>query len=626
MYGRENEYFGKKVPGFNNFIWIELIGFDNTLPDFGVGSYIKNLGFIPDGISFLLTSIDFVNMHKSMDCEYEFPDYYCSYAGHSHNDERERQNWTNYEFRSLIAELHQYGVKVYFSIFDWVREDDRSLTANHPEIKMVLSTGQISNHICMIKRFADGSYYEDYLLKKLLETARDYNFDGVHIGDGVSSPRMALQFAEFSDDVIDQSGIIVPKGEDLVQYITTKKRKEWIIFFRTRWVEFLTKIISGLRESGIESLVNSTWSRDPLEALYRYGTDYKAITNAGVTSFVVEDVSSDMAILSYEDNARYHYDYKRRRYIHHEFAASLMCIKAHLKNTSLTPLFMIRDTMEQWDVLHHMPTAMQRAAGTNLNNYMVNSDGSLMPVTNGPFFCLGDGLTNDDWKYIRLCWDNGYTKNVKDVTGATMIWSERRMENEIDSLIKHRTWHSAKWLGELLSRGAAVHKVAHIDDLDNVTGAILITNPDLLPKDEFEKLKAYNGGEIVFVGAPLIKDDYSEELNPNKPGFPVPINFVEVDERILQNCVEQINKNTVYISDGSESCNVEEIIIGENSSRFLVENEEYYYVLPKIHTGRAIKKVNALTKPRGYVVRVEKDTFKLRVPGRGMDVIEVEFE
>ena len=71
-----------------NYIWVELIGFDNEKEDFGVTNYLCNTGFIPKGISFLLTSVDFVNMHTSMEEEYVLEDYFCSYAGHPYNSER----------------------------------------------------------------------------------------------------------------------------------------------------------------------------------------------------------------------------------------------------------------------------------------------------------------------------------------------------------------------------------------------------------------------------------------------------------------------------------------------------------------------------------------------------------
>jgi hypothetical protein len=104
-YGRKNAYFGSNSGGFVNSTWIELTGFDNTVPDLGVGDYLDKLGFVPDIVSFHLSSIDVVNTHMGMAKEYKLPVYACSYAGHTHNDDRERQDWTNQELRRLVFDL-----------------------------------------------------------------------------------------------------------------------------------------------------------------------------------------------------------------------------------------------------------------------------------------------------------------------------------------------------------------------------------------------------------------------------------------------------------------------------------------------------------------------------------------
>jgi len=264
----------------------------------------------------------------------------------------------------------------------------------------------------------------------------------------------------------------------------------------------MTKIITGIRAEGKDAAFNSAWTKDPLEAIYRYGTDYKAYVDAGATSFIVEDVSADLAILAEEENG-YHMGYDHRKFVHHEFAAALMANKAHMPDTMLTPLFMIRDTLEQWDVLHHMPTAMQRAAATNLNNFIVREGKRPEPVTNGPHFCLADGLTPEEWRLVRIAWDNGYTAEPYAIPGVTVLWSEQRMYAELEELVKTKRWHTAKWISELASRGAPVHKIVNIKDLNAVTGPLLVTNPELLPAEELKSVLAYKGGPLLLLGGRL---------------------------------------------------------------------------------------------------------------------------
>jgi|GEM_PF-2700630 len=44
MYGREGAYYGTVPSGYKNDVWIELVGFNNAQPDFGVGGQIISSG------------------------------------------------------------------------------------------------------------------------------------------------------------------------------------------------------------------------------------------------------------------------------------------------------------------------------------------------------------------------------------------------------------------------------------------------------------------------------------------------------------------------------------------------------------------------------------------------------
>ena len=60
MYGNEGAYFSRLPDGHQNYVWIELIGFDNTLPDFGTEALLTRMGYIPDGFLLLISSLDFL--------------------------------------------------------------------------------------------------------------------------------------------------------------------------------------------------------------------------------------------------------------------------------------------------------------------------------------------------------------------------------------------------------------------------------------------------------------------------------------------------------------------------------------------------------------------------------------
>jgi len=654
MYGYRDIYFNRPHEGFRNSIWIELIGFDNTLPDYGVGDFLAKTGFIPDMVSFHLTSICFVLRHKGMAEEYRLPAYACSYSGHAGNDDRHRQDWTNFQMAALIRELHRHGVQVYISMFDFDSNPElpgvKQYLEEYPELGVVTCYGNRPQLLHVLNRFADGTPFEEVYIRKLQAVIWDYALDGIQIADGISSPRLSLQDMDYSDQTIErffaEYGLSAPDNcssiHDTADYIFRQHRREWIAFYRRHWSSFMAHVIAGIRETGAKAAFNSAWTKGPVEALYRYGADYKAYENAGADSFIVEDVAADLFFLSNGDNG-FPMGHERRKFIHYEFASNMMQLRAHLPQLKLTPLCMIRDTLEQWDVLHHMPTAMQRAVAVNLNNYYIDENGCFMPVTNGPHYCLGDGLKAADWDLLRMMWDNAFTEKVQDVCGVTVIWSDRKLEKELDALIDSRLWYNGKWVAELLSRGAAVHKITRVENLGAVSGPILVINPALFDPAELDIIHSYRGGEILYLG---LAENGKIEFSP-LPELsldPVPLRdvtdpygaiwtntltFQEVDPSFTDAAAAYINKlsGLPVITGDYGACHIHEVYTSGSTSRLFIDNEEYWYATPTIRTNRRIRSLRYVTKPDCYPVnRPDAYSFTIRIPGFGMDIVEVEYE
>jgi len=654
MYGYHDVYFNRQHPGFRNSVWIELIGFDNTLPDYGVGDFLAKTGFVPDMVSFHLTSICFVLRHAGMASAYRLPAYACSYSGHAGNDDRHRQDWTNLQMAALIRELHRRGVQVYISMFDFDSAPGlpgvRQYLEEHPELGVVTCYGNRPQLIHVLNHFADGTPFEEVYIRQLQAVIRDYGLDGIQIADGVSSPRLSLQDMDYSTETTGrffaEYGITPPADtgdvHDTAEFIFRHHRREWISYFRKHWSSFMAHVISGIREAGAEAAFNSAWTKGPVEALYRYGADYKAYEDAGADSFIVEDVAADLFFLSNGDNG-FPMDHRRRQFIHYEFASNMMQLRAHLPRLKLTPLCMIRDTLEQWDVLHHMPTAMQRAVAVNLNNYYIDGTGRFLPATNGPHYCLGDGLKAADWDLLRMMWDNAYTEHVEDVRGVTVVWSDRKMEKELDALIDSRLWYNGKWTAELLSRGAAVHKITRIENLDAVSGPILVINPALFAPEELDAIRAYRGGEILYLGLwedgkirfsllPALCLDTAPLQDVTDPYGAIWTNtltFQPVDDSFVDAVAARINSlaGLPVITGDYGACHVNEVITGARTSRLFIDNEEYWYATPTITANRRIRSLRYVTKPDCYPVnRPDACSFSIRVPGFGMDIVEVEYE
>lgn len=624
MYGREGAFFGNLPQRFDNYIWIELIGFDNEKEDCGVNDLLSKTGFVPAGVFLLVTSIDIINTHRGLDAEYELDAYFCSYVGHPYNDERPRQRWTNLQLKRLVDSLRKHGIESYISMFDYMSPKAEFY---HPELYTTMwSEGRErpQRYVYMTKRFADGSFYEDFFLSAAVRFLGDYGFDGIHLADGLCRPRLPLQWADMSDDMLEQAGITIPEGESRDVYIAKNLRRQWLAFCTKRWGQYLKKVVCGIHEAGFKVVVNSSWTKDPMEAEYRFGVNYKALSALPIDLCVAENGAPTLCIIDTQANSGYAQSYEERKTLHHAFRASLMLTAVCMENTKLVPLNPIRDTAEQYDVIHHLPTSLAKHSTAVFSSFVWGRDG-LKPVLSGNTFCLGDGLSSENWRYLRLCADNAYVEDVKHVPGATVIWSDARNEQEIQSLISHRTPSTHRLLSLILRRGAAVFKATHIDHLDYVTGDILVTNPQLMPEEEMEKIRNYSKGRAIYLSADQDTADYSQEQNPTGIGFPYPLYYTDATDDSLANCVKEINEGLCYLSECQKECRVQEIVTGDKTSRFIITNDEYYYTRPVVQTGRKIKSITDITKVTGYKASITGESFKLLVPLMGVAIAEVEF-
>ncbi|MDR2505223.1 MAG: hypothetical protein LBD16_03865 [Oscillospiraceae bacterium] len=693
MYGTENKFIGKVTHGFQKSAWIELIGFDNAAPDFAVPQWLDTLGFTPDMVSLLMTTEAFALSHRGMEEEYVLPRYARSYSGHPFNDERGIQPWTNFQLRELVKLLKSLGIRVIMSVFELdinpPEEGEPLWSDAHPEVRVVDKSGENYQFLIGTKRFGDGTPFAEVLLERMLAVYRDYGIDGFQMGDGTVCRRFSLQDADFSDqnvsDFLQFSSIVLP--DDMqnntdgdadaafkrARYIYTKHREKWIEFNTVRWREYLEYVIRGLKAEGVFIMAHSENAKNPVDAMFRYGCDYRTAVESGADATMFEEVSTSVSVLG-----NYEIDYRmedtRRRFLHYEFTADLMAAKAYIPNQPIIIQALVRDTNEDWDILHTIPGMLPRMAYTYMNSYIYKPDGSLEPVTAGPHICLADALTPADWREIRLAWDNAYTEKAVDVGGATLIWSDARNAAEVTAFTRRRIWYTSKWHAELLALGCPVRKIARIENLDVVKGPILVTNPALMPASEREAVFNYKNGAVIYLGE---ADDYDlrggdffaravngwgeaklsarntvatrgtiesrvyesddkpdvppiEIIDENDASWEFALKFMPVDLRIAQMASDLVKKESnhplVFMHDGE--ARVWEVMTSEKTSRIFVENDGFAYALPftKI-VGRTLKSVNYVTKMRGYHRGFFGDNgFGLRVSPRGCEIVEVEYE
>ena len=127
---------------FRKFLWIELIGFDNRQGDYGVGEFLSRMEIKPEVISILIWNTDLIHSHHGLEEDAPIGLKHCAYQARPRNEEHDIQNWTRFQLRGLIAELHRHDIKVYVSFFDQLWSKESRFAAGIP----LTTTDRRSSH------------------------------------------------------------------------------------------------------------------------------------------------------------------------------------------------------------------------------------------------------------------------------------------------------------------------------------------------------------------------------------------------------------------------------------------------------------------------------------------------
>ena len=197
-----------------HYIWMPLIGFDKDHEDCGASEFLNKTGFLPKGVSVFLFHSDIVNQHEGMDREFILHPDNCSYYAAPRNELHERQEWTNYDLRTLAQNLTSKGVEAYLGIMGVFLENvnHREWESDHRELMSIGRNGRMNLNV--LKRFRDGTYYEDFFADKIVQTTLDYGFSGLHVADFFCPPEHSIINGDYSADMMDQflshTGITLP--------------------------------------------------------------------------------------------------------------------------------------------------------------------------------------------------------------------------------------------------------------------------------------------------------------------------------------------------------------------------------------------------------------------------------
>ena len=403
------------------FVWVELIGFDNAKPDFGVNDYLDRMAVKPQAISLLLDNDGlFLSHEEGLPADFAFPPNVAAYGGRPFNRERRRQTWTAFQLKGLVAELKRHNVDVFASFF--ARE-------------------QYPVPPARAKVVAD----------KLAAFLSDYGFSGLHGSDGYAPPRYLLP--ECSDE--DRPRIA---RETAAQYA-----ENWRTF------------VAALKPRGLKCWINTCWTRDPFEALYRYGVDYRLLAKAGIDGFIVESSAAAQSI--------HGWNYEKSSPIDRS-TAMLMRLKACVPEMPLVLLHGINDGTEQWSALRHDP-ARTASEALALGSVFYGETRAL----DGILACLGDGLSREEWAALAKTWNLAFTP-AQGPIGARVVWSDRAFDAEFDACTVSRDASSNTLLYELIHHCAGLNAIVSVEQaLADKNMPLVLLNPEFFPEDELEALR-----------------------------------------------------------------------------------------------------------------------------------------
>ena len=486
---------------FEYHLWTELLAFENMDPDRGAARYLDSMPFRPDSIFLFICAADFPFSHKGMDTEYELSPAVCSRNAHPRNEQRERQKWTNWQLRELIANLKKRGVPTYLSMFTcyYRGKYGPEWLCDHEElIEEIFPCNYRLNPIAALN---DGTPCEKIFAPKVAELCRDYGFAGFHGADRFNST--GLLYRRVVSDVmtrmfLQRTGLQAPsyvtqpchddqeKQQRRMSWIWGEHRVEITRFFQNRWSEFWREIASQVHAVGGQCLMNSAYTRGCQTAAAWLGIDYKAVVDAGVDAIVCETVPlsmSNQAPLSTWQNFP-----DPHRHFHAWCQTAMQEIRANLPNTRILFLHGCKDVVEDWDNIRQSPACYERElfALSSLCHYR---NGKLFRAADGLTACLADGFSDSDWKFITDRWKSAIRPDELVSAGEMVfVWDDKMVSDGVEDYFRDYFPTAFDTIYKFKYNGFAIQSTARSDELSDVHEPLCIPVAHLLGHDALAEI------------------------------------------------------------------------------------------------------------------------------------------
>lgn len=494
------------------FIWMQLLGFERNDEDRGAKRFLEQTGFVPDGACALVFHPDFFHHHRGMDEEYVLPPDNCAYYGIPYNAERERQPWTNHDVKKLADNLEANGTALYASIFGNTLDNKfhHEWLSDHPELKRHSDTcGETTCTLFALKRFKDGTYYEDFFIEKVCQALTDYNLKGIHLADGFCPPHAGMVAnIEYSTDFIEQfiehsNVVLAPEimatmGDDSKDaeqkrsaWIYQNLREEFIEFHAWRWERFFKKLCTRVHAIGKEVMVLGMYCTDPFETLYCIGIDLKRLVNAGVDRITANILAASCGIVN-SDKYPFYF---------HRYMALAPTTAAYLPKGHLVSMLGLQDSSEEWNLIHHAPCEHERDMYTMMSYQLIDGDGASRAL-DGFYLCLGDGICRNDWDWERERLEIALSSKDGYPISPAMYWSDYAFDNMVHEYIYTRRQTPHKQFYEIAKAGTHCGATVRPEGLSNFSGTLFVPNFDMLSDEEKSRIASYDRGAVLCTACP----------------------------------------------------------------------------------------------------------------------------
>lgn len=396
----------------------------------GVEAYIGRCGFKP-------TAFCFLNFHTMFVLEYDgISDKLIDPISVGQNGTPCDESWSLSDFRNLVRAIHAEGIKVYFGLLAntispvW---HNTNYKWKHSELLQTKTDGSLlwGNAVNVLKRFDDGTYFDDLLAEKLSQIIKDFSFDAYVAGDGMlglRGPRETLKDTDFSSDMTAQfsmwSGITISEDysyQERRRLICSSYYEEWVSFWVWRWKCHISKLRKKfLPETQIFAL--DAWSRSPENCRNDFGIDYKELYESGLSGVFVRAGESS----------------KWRKHREGEYAKEECSVYTFLAHKAYEPRLKyywvqpVVNVPEFWNTVEDLPNVSRRELNSYMGLHFQNGD-AWEAVLSGLCLIWANDLSTADWTFLTAEWEKaaGYSDSFSSPIGCSILAGSKGFRNHL---------------------------------------------------------------------------------------------------------------------------------------------------------------------------------------------------